>query len=127
MLVLQLLGNIGIFLFVWVSSFLIHELMHIKGQGLKVIGKIYVNIFGMTVTANHTISDKWFSLSGGILTSIIMFLCVFLSEGFWQWSFLTLGWIQLTYGIYEGYCGIKYRYYIYIGVIIFMMIIWMVK
>ena len=122
-MILNTLANIGIFMMVYVCSFLLHELMHIASQGhLK--GRIRVNGLGMTVGADTCPYPKWFRYGGGILTAFIMFICVFLSDGFWQWSFLTLGWVQLCYGIYEGAVGSKYRYYIYGTIIVIMLLIW---
>ena len=122
--------KIGILLFVWVTSFLLHELMHIIGQGIKTKGKIYVDgTIGMKVTVNQAPYPKWFWYSGGILCSIIMFVVAILLTGWWQWCYLTLGWVQLIYGIYEGnyYDNVKYRYYIYLCVVLVSIIIWMVK
>jgi hypothetical protein len=115
--------SVFIFIFVWVSSFLIHELMHIAGQGhLK--GKIYVNGLGMKVIADPLIYPKWFHYSGGILTSIVMFIMVTLSYGWWAWCFLTLGWVQLCYGLYEGYIGTDKRFLIYFVIVVIMLSIW---
>ena len=124
-MILNTLANIGIFSIVFVCSFLLHELMHIKSQGIKTEGTIRVHYpHSMTVGAKTRPYPEWFGYGGGILTAFIMFICVFLSDGFWQWSFLTLGWVQLCYGIYEGAVGIKYRYYIYGTIIVIMLLIW---
>jgi hypothetical protein len=102
--------------------------MHIKGQGFFSTGKIYVGQWwGETVGADKIISAEWFKLCGGLLTSLVMFTMVFMTENWIQWCFLTLGYIQLVYGIYEDFYGVKYRYAIYISITIVMLLIWMVK
>jgi hypothetical protein len=123
---IELINNILVFIFVFVSSFLIHELMHIKSQGLLMGGTIRVTKYGMYVTADKVNNKELFFYGGGILTSIIMFILVFLSNNWWRWSFLTMGILQLFYGMYEGYTKgkVKYRGFIYIFVIIFMFIIY---
>jgi hypothetical protein len=66
MLVLQIIENLSIFLFVWISSFLLHELLHIKGQGITNTGT--VNIYRYSMTAVCPIfNNEWFYYSGGIL------------------------------------------------------------
>jgi len=116
-----------IFVFVWFTMFLIHELMHIKSQGITMGGKIWVEGWSFTCTADTVKDDLLFKLGGGILTSIICFILVFLSCCWWQWCFLTLGWVQFLYGLYEGFIGVKYRYLIYILIVTVMVIIWLVK
>jgi hypothetical protein len=101
--------------------------MHIKSQGVKARGKIFVNEYGMTCCPYLYKDETLCSFAGGIYTSIIMFIMAFCSVGFWQWSFLTMGYVHLFYGLYEGFVGVKYRYLIYITVIVIMLIIWMVK
>ncbi len=125
MLSLQIAQYLGIFIFVWVTSFMLHEIMHILGQG-HLHGRIYVHGLGMTVSASTIKYYTWFGYSGGILTSFIMFIVAVLSTGWWQWCFLTLGWAQLCYGIAEGLYYVKYRYWIYGTVICVMLVLWMV-
>jgi len=118
-----------IFIYVYITSFLIHELMHIKSQGILSEGKITITSTGMLAYCNYIKNAKLFYYGGGILSSIIMFILVFLTMDWWQWCYLTMGFLQLSYGMYEGYtmCDVGYRYYIYVIVIIIMLIIWVVK
>jgi hypothetical protein len=125
---IEIIQNILIFIFIFYTSFKLHETLHIKGQGFFNTGKIFVGKWwGETVGADKVKNVEWFKLSGGVLTSLVMFILCFCSIGFWQWSFLTLGFVQLAYGIYEGFYGVKYRYAIYISMTVVMLIIWMVK
>jgi len=123
----MLLDKIGIFIFTWIVSFLFHEFMHIKGQSVFKDGIIYVSKTGFTVTTSPLYYPVWFYYSGGILTSIVMFALVFVSTGWWQWCWFTLGWVQLCYGIYEGYKqgNVKNRYYIYLAIVLISLVIYL--
>ena len=124
----MVLDKISIFLFVWITSFLIHEVMHIKSQGLKSTGIIGVHQYGFTASVNHMENSEVFYYAGGVYTSIIMSLCALLSIGWWSWCFITLAWVQLCYGIYEGYNygDVDYRYIIYIVIPLIMLIFWFI-
>ena len=129
MMLFETLKFILTFIFIYVSAFLIHELMHIKGQGILNTGNIYVWKYGMTVSSDSEISEKWFYYSGGILTSLILFIVAILSSGYFRESFIVNGWMQLLYGIYEGYTygNVKFRYFIYLGVILlYVMVRWVI-
>lgn len=128
MLVLQILEMIIIFLFVWITSFLLHELCHIKSQGIKNTGNIYIHKLSMTASCPIT-NIVWFHYSGGILTCIVMFLMSIFLQGWWCWCYLTLGWVHLCYGIYEGYNmgSVSNRYMIYILVLLVMLILWSMR
>lgn len=125
---IEILEMIIVFLFVWITSFLLHELCHIKSQGIKNTGTI--NIYRYSMTANcPIINEVWFYFSGGILTCLVMFLLSILSTGWWCWCFLTLGWVHLCYGLYEGtnMGNITYRYLVYLLVLLVMFILWSVR
>ena len=132
---LEFIQNMVILIFLYVTSFLLHELFHVKSQGLKSTGTIYVDKLGMTASSNHIHDYELFKMSGGILTSIIFFLMVFVTDNFMQWGFLTFGFLHFCYGLFEWkYLGIlppqKYkarRYSIYVWVILIMIVIWLVK
>ena len=130
--------NFPVFLFCYIALFLWHELMHAFEafrQGCP-LPKITPDFKGLTMyttlgDCSVEINDDMFALSGGIYTSIVAFILTFFSSGFWQWTFLTLGWLQLLYGIFEYRYGGRLssklykigRYSIYIGVIIFCIIV----
>jgi len=103
--------------------------MHIKSQGITSEGEITITSTGMLAYCNHIKDLSLFYYSGGVLSSIIMFILVFLTTDWWQWCYLTMGFLQLSYGMYEGYteCNVGYRYYIYVIIIIIMLIIWAIK
>ena len=111
---------------VWILIFLLHELMHIKSQGPKTEGTIRVHYpHSMTVGADKVWNSRLFWMGGGILSSIICFILFFLSQDIqFQYAFFTMGWIQLAYGLYEGWLGVKYRYWIYGGVGILCTLYW---
>ena len=119
-----------IFIFVWFTMCgLWHELMHALECKRQHCTDILIHIRftlipSMYYTHTGGYNDTLKYLSGGIYTSILSFIMVFLTTGFWQWCFLTIGFVQFFYGLYEGFYGVKYRYLIYIAVIIVMMLIW---
>ena len=119
-----------VFFFLFVVCWLLHELFHIKGQGLINTGKIFVERFGFTCVSDRTIDSVWLSLSGGILTSLVSFIMLLLSIGTsYVFGFLTVGWTQLIYGLYEGFCKVNVRsvrYVIYVCVFVFWFVVWWV-
>ena len=126
-MIFTILDYIGTGIAIWVLIFLLHELMHIRSQGLTMTGKIWVKEWGMVVSADHVYNRRLFGMGGGILSSIVCFLLYFLSQDVqWQWGFFTMGWIQFAYGLYEGWVGVKHRYVIYGVVGIICTIYWLV-
>jgi hypothetical protein len=100
----------------FVPIFLMHELFHIKSQGLLTTGKIFIHTLWLDCSPDKINNMELLWYGGGVLTSIYLFLAAILINGNpFTWAFLTLGWTQLIYGILEGYYhGIgKWRYLIY--------------
>jgi len=127
---MNILAYILIACFVYISSFLLHELCHIKSQGIQSKGWIYVNGWGMTCSVASGYKYGYlFFYAGGVYCSIIMSLLACASSGWWQWCWLTMAWLQLFYGLYEGLTNgnVTYRYWVYITVISIMVIIWIIK
>jgi hypothetical protein len=120
-----------LFLFVWVSSFLYHELMHIVGTG-RLHGTITVDGLSMSATP----ANLW---AGGILSGF-----VFTTAGVLIWVvatpalgylFIVSGVVNLVYGVFETMFLPSWgnnqdyrlgRYSIYIGVTASMLFLWMV-
>ncbi len=68
------------------------------------------------------------ALAGGLYTSFtcsILSICSSLfGYSYLAWVFLTLSFVQLGYGLWEGfYKPLKYRYIIYISIILIMLIV----
>jgi len=107
----ELLGYIILF----IPMFLVHELCHIKACGIKAEGTIFVGVFDLCCKTEPCGNISWYG--GGILSSIYMFVVVLIMPyNIFTFAFITLGWTNLIYGIFEGYyhgIGIK-RYIIYI-------------
>lgn len=121
-----------VFVFLWVCSFLFHELMHIKGQGWRQTGWIEVEELSMRANTIPYYGDEWFLLSGGFLTALAFFVASFLTaDVLWQWSLLTIALTQLSYGVFEWQflrklSPVRYkigRYAIYITVPLFMFLV----
>ena len=120
-----------LFLFVWVSSFLWHELFHIIGAG-KLHGTITVDGLSMSATpaslwAGGILSGTIFCIVGGLIWS--------LGSHAVGYFFLICGVVNLVYGVYETMFlpahgnDMDYklgRYSIYIGVTSIMLFVWMV-
>ena len=105
----MLVFDVLVFLFIWFSMFLWHELMHCLEAYRQGSQDVYIIPdfpgFSMSMVYNGLIYDKsLISLAGGVYTSVLCFPLALLSDGVWQFSFLTLGWVQLFYGVFE------YRY-----------------
>lgn len=121
----------ALFLFVWVSSFLWHELMHIVGTN-HLHGTITVNGFSMNVTpSNHyaggLLSGLVFNVTGGLIW--------FLGSHAIGYLFIICGVVNTVYGYFEGLFLPRWgnnqeyklgRYSIYIGVTSVMVLLWMV-
>lgn len=105
-----MISQLLIFLFVWFSIFFIHELMHCLEawrQGAEHVG-IYpefspVPTMYMQYIGDYIPNPVMVHFAGGVYTSIICFFFAFFTSGIYQFCFLTLGWVQLCYGIFEGF------------------------
>jgi len=118
-------------LFVWVSSFLWHELFHIIGSG-SLHGTITVD--GLSMSASS--AALW---AGGILSGMVFSvagtLIWVLESHAIGYLFIVCGVVNLVYGVYETMFlsvhgnDMDYklgRYSIYIGVTSIMLFVWMV-
>jgi hypothetical protein len=120
-----------LFLFVWVNSFLFHELCHILGTG-RLHGTITVDGLSMSASpaalwAGGILSGFVFSVAGGLMwlsgSHVIGYL------------FIICGVVNLVYGVFETMFLPSWgnnqdykigRYTVYIGVTAIMLFIWMV-
>jgi len=126
---LNILQDIYIVLFVFITSFLWHEYMHIKSQGLFATGTIGVGKIGLWAGCSSMKNRKLFFYGAGLLSSIVLFLMVFCTSGFEQYCWYSLGILQLVYGIVEGTyetTNQKYRIILYISILLVMLVIWLV-
>ena len=88
-------------------------------------GTIWVHKKGMTVSPDHVHNSILCSMGGGILSSIICFIAFFLMQDVqMKYALFTMGWIQFAYGLYEGWIGVKGRYWIYGTVGILCTLFW---
>ena len=115
---------IFISIYAFFTSFLWHELFHIKSNGIFRTGKIFVNQTSMTFTVDGKYNLKWCLLSGGLLSGIL-FLAVGLIFLYncikiLYIPFLSCAFLQLCYGFFEMIYGPKYRYLLYASVIVVM-------
>ena len=121
------------FIYVFFTAFLLHEVMHnfeAFRQNRYVDTYFKVDFRRLTMTAwydGYIENPDNISYTGGLYCSLIMCAMVFFTEQAWQWSFLTMGYVQLAYGICEGLGYKKYRYIIYITIIGVMMALWIMK
>lgn len=116
-----------LYLFFFILSMLFHELMHVKSQGLRATGTVYIDIIGMRVTVNNIKNYDLLYFGGGILTGLVFLtfgvsLCLTNEPGVGYILLLT-GICQVLYGLLEGFKlriwgnGRKYliaRYTIYV-------------
>jgi hypothetical protein len=89
--------------------------------------------YGMYMYYDGLVYNKnLISFAGGVYTSPVMFLLMLMSTGAWQFAWFTLGWVQLAYGIFEGFYShklsckyFKYcRYSLYIITVIVCILAW---
>jgi len=104
---IELIKNIIIFIFLWFTMCgLWHEIMHIlecirQGSTDAYTWIEFIPLPSMKCTCSDVYSSKLVKLAGGLYTSILCFLLVFVFKGFISWTFLTLGFVQFIYGIFE--------------------------
>ena len=139
MILINILTFILIFFFVWFTSFLWHELMHCfeawrQGSQKQFIVPVF-DRFHMYMSYDGLVYDKnLISFAGGVYTSFVMFLLMLLSSGFWQFAWFTLGWVQLVYGVFEGFYNHRMpvkdfnmcKYWLYIWTVIGCIVFWLV-
>jgi len=118
-------------LLAWITSFLVHELMHIKSQGINVEGTIWVhNPFSMTVGAKEMPRPNLFWFAGGIYSGTIFIIFALMLSYYNAWGLYvpmgTFGVINLFYGFWEGIKGPEGRYKIYGATTLLMIIFWLI-
>ncbi len=102
------------FIFIFITIFLWHELMHIKSQGLKATGTIFVHKFGFTCITDNTWNNELRRLAGGLFSSLVSFIMFFATTDIeFRFSFFVVGWINLCYGIAEWKGQVTKSYTIY--------------
>ena len=115
--------------FSWITSFLMHELMHIKSQGLRMTGTIRIYEKYLTCNADtvRTIEYIYFA-SGGLYSGIIFIWVGVLAVLYNAWGFyvplISFGILNMVYGFWEGFKKINTRYYMYVITIIILIIFW---
>jgi len=139
MILVNLLTYILIFLFVWFTSFLWHELMHCfeawrQGSTAQYIRPKFNQLHMYMYYDGQVYNKNLISFAGGVYTSPVMFLLMLMSTGVWQFAWFTLGWVQLAYGIFEGFYSHKMpsdvyrvaRYWLYFWVVLGCIVFWVV-
>jgi hypothetical protein len=87
----------GLFLF----SVVLHEIMHIKSQGLFASGCISINGWRFTCGVNDIKNMGIHLIAGGLYTGVIYILASFLFSEFTKYSLIAIGTQQTIYGIFE--------------------------
>jgi hypothetical protein len=123
---------------IWILVFLLHEVMHCFDAWCQGSDEacIIINLRKLSMYASFNWELEYdeddLYLSGGLYTSLVCFLLVFVSGGWMGYYFFMLGWLQFCYGFFEW----KYhsrswfrlgRYALYMLVVTVLGIIWMVK
>lgn len=100
--VYQLLELLFMFPFIWICSFLFHELFHIKANSLGDTGSIQVYKYGFTCYRDNRTNTDWFYLSGGLISGTLFIVLSFLvSDKVWFIGFFTAGMVNLVYSPFE--------------------------
>jgi hypothetical protein len=120
-----------LFLFVWVCSFLFHELCHIIGAG-RLHGTITVDGLSMSASPANLMTGGFFS---GAIFSFVGTLIWVLGDHPIGYIFVICGIVNVIYSIFETMFlsvhgnDLDYklgRYTIYVGVTSIMLFVWMV-
>ncbi len=127
-LIINLIFIFPCILYSWAVTFLIHELMHIKSQGIHAEGTINVHYpHSMTATVKNITRPRLFWFAGGIYSGIIHLLISGMLFYYDAWGMYIpisiFAMMNLCYGFWEGFKGPLGRYKIYaisgIGTLIF--------
>jgi len=126
-----MIQQVLLFLFIFLSSFLIHELAHIKAFGPLKQGMIKVYDFGMAAyPSGYYENDLWFRFSGGFISGAILLLALALSTPSpFSFGLVTCATMQIIYAVYEAFSKenkIEVRYLIYLGVTFIWIMLWFV-
>ncbi len=99
-LVLDLVAYALLFFFLWITSFLVHELCHIIGAG-TLHGTITIDGLSMSATP----ANLWAGgLGSGLIYAVAGALVWLLGNHPFAWLFLTIAAVQGLYGTFEGIC-----------------------
>jgi len=125
-----------VFVYAWFTSFLWHELGHIKCEHLSDTGDIQVFDLSMQAYRNNATNDAWFYYAGGILSGLLHIIIGLLcTDLVFKFGFLTVGFVNLAYGFFEGHFLPKWgdtrrykigRYAVYLSIVVIALIIWWV-
>ena len=127
------LGQIGVFILLWILSFLLHEFCHSLEMRRQTgwWGIIHIDHrfpFGMWTTYHHNagviLNDQLVDFAGGVYSSPVWFLFAVCACGVFSFFFVMLGWLQLVYGIMEGTGLKRYRYYWYGLIVTVTVVLW---
>ena len=103
--IIDLFIVIGVFLFSWINSFLLHEWMHIKSQGFTMTGHITVGRFGMTCSPDITYNAGLKRLAGGLYSGVCYIITSIFAFYYDAWAlyvpFSMFGMINIGYGLWE--------------------------
>jgi hypothetical protein len=128
----MIIFDVVIFAFIFYISFLLHESMH-SLEAYRQTGCLNSIIIdwkkgSMSMAEDcKSPNDEMVYLSGGVYSSIILFLLSMMSTGIFQFSFYSTGLMNLIYGIYEWKCkhnDRKIRWLIYSLCVILSLLLW---
>ena len=136
-----LIPLIIVFLIFWLWIFTFHEICHIL-EGFRLgadEGRIYIESYNkiptMTCWSNYPKDNRSVQYAGGLYSGIVSFLIgliPYYTETLWDFIFefplITIGMVNIVYGIYEGIYihnipydkYMKYHYILYIVTILIM-------
>jgi len=131
----MLITDTVIFLFLFVTSFIWHELFHsfeVYHQNHSSAYSVYYDFkkLSMYTTYSYVKDVDLMRLAGGVYTGLLFFVITLLpiSTSIYQFSFLCIGWVQLIYGYaeyyYHGNLGQRDRWVLYGVTILANLLIW---
>ena len=138
-MILDYVFGIMVFIYTWVTGFLLHELCHVleaMRQGAKK-GFIHINGTGFLAYYDGMIKNKiLFAWAGGLYSGIILlivgFIAYYYNNPVFYIPILTVAVVNIVYSFYEKkYLYVlstrdyyKYHYFLYIVTLVGMFIFW---
>lgn len=106
----------------WILSFLLHELFHIKSQGILSNGEIVVDGARLSSRLSNIVDEKILYYSGGVCSGLVFIILGFIflhynAVGAYIPAY-SVGLINLIYGLYEGKkypIEDRYKLYLLVG------------
>lgn len=103
-MVLVFIGNVALFLLVWISVFFLHEVFHLLEAYWQTgnLGYIRITFFTMRAIPQCVINRPMFLLAGGLYAGLVSItLGCLVSHPILQFSLISVGLTNIVYSFFE--------------------------